>query len=184
MSDRRTGKIARLPKELRDEVNRMLRDGVTYATISGFLKDKGYPDINAQNFTNWFEGGHQDWLKEESRLEDMRIRREFAMKIVEENEGSKIHEASLQIAASQIYEVLNDLDPKTIIEKLKGNPEQYSRLINALAKLSDGGLKYERYKTEVAERKERIAIELGRAKNKGGITPETLAKIEAELNLL
>ena len=188
---RRTGKIASLPKVLRDQVNTKLRDGVTYAGIIDFLRED-CPDLNAENVSHWFKGsgdpengsGYQDWLKDQERLDDMKRKREFAMQIVQENEGSKIHEAAVQIAASQIYEVLTDLDPKTIQDKLRDNPEQYSRLINALAKLSDQGIKHQRYKDEVAARKERIQKELDQAKGKGGITKETLRRIEQELNLL
>jgi len=56
------------------------------------------------------DGGHQDWLKEQERLEDMKAKREFAIQIASENEGSKIHEAALHLAASQIYEVICDFD--------------------------------------------------------------------------
>ena len=43
---------------------------------------------------------------------------------------------------------------------------------------------WEKYRDQVAERKAAIEAELGKAKTTGGITPETLSKIEAELKLL
>lgn len=180
---RRTGKIARLPKDLRDVINLMLRDGATNDEIRerlAFHKS----ELNDQNILNWREGGYVDWQGEQERLEDMRDRREFALRIVKENEGSAVHEAGLQIAASQIYELLSDFDVGTLKEKLAGDPENYSRVVNAMAKLSDSGLKYERYHAEVQATKQRIEAELGRARNKGGIQPETLERIEAELKLL
>jgi len=178
--------------DLRNQVNQRLRDGATYGAVIKFLVEHGVPGVNEENMSHWFKGsgdpekgsGYQDWLKEQGRLDDMRIKREFALKVVQENEGSKIHEAAVQIASSQIYEVLTDLDPETITKQLQGNPEQYSRLINALAKLSDQGLKYEKYLDEVKQRKERIQKELAAAKGKGGITKETIDRIEHELNLL
>jgi len=191
----RTGKIARLRKEHRDKVNEMLRDNASSDRVIKFvltLKDAGERDANGdsiqipndQNITNWREGGFQDWLKEQERLQDMRAKREFALEIVKANEGSMIHEAGLQIAATQIYELLQDFDVKTLKEKLAGDPENYARIVNAIAKLNDVGLKFERYREEVSRRKENIARELNRAKTKGGITPETLEQIEAELKLL
>lgn len=180
---RRTGKIARLPKDLRDIINLMLRDGATNDEIRdrlSFHKE----ELNDQNILNWKEGGYQDWLKDQERLDDMRARREFAMDVVKNNEGSAVHEAGLQIAASQIYELLSDFDVETLKEKLEGDPENYSRVVNAMAKLSDSGLKYERYHAEVQAAKQRIEAELGRARNKGGLQPETLERIEAELKLL
>jgi len=188
MSRRRTGKIASLPKVLRDQVNVMLRDGVTYAAISSFLEQHDQAGINAENISHWFKGpgdaedgsGFKDWLKEQSRLEDMRIKREFALDVVRENEGSRIHEAAVQIAASQIYEVITDLDPETIREKLKESPEQYSRLINALAKLSDQGLRYQRYKDEVKK-----ALDETMGKSAAGVlTKEDIVALQERLKIL
>jgi len=184
MSDRRTGTIARLPKELKDKVCLMLRDGCEYRAVIDLLAQQGI-ECNDQNVSNWMKfGGMDEWIKEHQRLEDMRAKREFALKIVQENEGSLIHEAGMQVAASQIYEVLNDFDVESLKEKLKGDPENFSRLVNAMSKLSDSGLKYERYKAEVKAAKDRALTELGKARAKGGITPETLEKIEHELKLL
>jgi hypothetical protein len=180
---RRTGKIARLSKDLRDIINLMLRDGATNNEIRdrlSFHKE----ELNDQNVLNWRTGGYLDWLNEQARLDDMKARREFAMEIVKTNEGSAVHEAGLQIAASQIYELLSDFDVDTLKEKLQGDPENYSRIVNAMAKLSDSGLKYERYHAEVQAAKSRIEAELGRARSKGGITAETLQTIETELKLL
>jgi hypothetical protein len=183
MSDRRTSKISRLPKEFRDVINLMLQDGAAYLKIQQWLALKGHV-ITEKNISDWYKGGYEDWLKEQSRLADMKARREFAMDVVRENEGSKIHEAGLQIAATQIYELLSDFDVESLKEKLAGDPANFSKIVNALTKLSEGGLKYERYRAEVAAAKARIDAELGRAKGKGGITPETLEKIEQELRLL
>ena len=179
---RRTGKIASLPKEWRDVVNLMIRDGATYTQIAELLGTKGYPGIQEQNFTNWFQGGYQEWLKEQARLDNMKYKREFALQVVKENEGSQIHEAGLQIAASQIYELLDGMDVESLKLKLGADPENYSRLVNALAKLSDSGLKYQRYHAEVQAAKVKVQGLL--SKDKGGITAETRQQIEQTLKLL
>jgi hypothetical protein len=179
----RTGKIARLPKEWRDVINLMLRDGAPYDLIREKLA-KVLSPLNDQNIQAWREGGYLDWTQEQSRLDDMRAKREFALQVVKENEGSQIHEAGLQIAATQIYELLSDFDVETLKEKLAGSPEDFARVVNAMAKLSDSGLKYNRYHAEVQAAKSRLEAELGRAKSKGGISPETLELIERELKLL
>lgn len=187
MSNRRTGKIARLPYEVRTRVNEMIRDGFTYADIIGWLIAEGHcqaRDVNDQNLSNWKEGGFRDWLGEQQRLDDMRLRQEFAMEIVQANEGSKIHEAALQVAANQVYEVLMDYDLEQLKVKLEGDPENYSRLVSALARLSKGGLEFEKYRDQVRQRKDAIAKELEGAKTKGGLAPETIQNIERELKLL
>src|SRR5512138_3401294 len=114
----------------------------------------------------------------------MRIRREFALDVVKANEGSQIHKAALQVAATQIYELLSDFEVETLKDKLSGDPENYARIVNAIAKLSDSGLKYEKYKAEVAAVKARIEKEISATKNAGGLTRETIDKIEKELRLL
>lgn len=184
MADRRTGKIARLPFELRTEVNGWLRDGLPYAQIIAFLAAKGHEGINEQNVTNWKDGGHQDWLKEQARLEDMQAKREFAFQIVRENEGSKLHEANLHLAASQIYDVLADFDPQRLKDLLDESPENYAHVVNALGRLSKSNIEVQKYK----DANTRAMAELEKAKQiverGGGLTAETLEKIERELKLL
>ena len=110
MSQARTGKIARASFEVRTHVNVMLRDGNTAKAVMSFLEGAGITGVNEQNVTNWRDGGFQDWLSEQSRLDDMRAKREFALQIVKENDGSKLHEATLHLAASQLYDALEDFD--------------------------------------------------------------------------
>ena len=163
----RTGKIARLPKVLRDQVNLALRDGATAArvieliteakaggTLNGDASEIELP--NDQNITNWRDGGFADWLKEQARLDDMRAKREFALEIVKQNEGGKIHEAGLNLAASQIFELLQDFDVAALKEGLAEDPENYSRIVGALAKISKEALNFEKYRDAVVQAKAEI----------------------------
>jgi len=188
MPNRRTGKVARLPKVLRDQVNAMLRDGATYNAIIVKLQQAGHADLNAvfneQNLSNWKEGGYQDWLTEQERLADMSSKREFALEIVRQNEGSKLHEASLHLAASQIYEALSEFDLSALKDLLAEKPENYAKVVGAISKLNERSLDLEKFKAAVRERDERIQKELDSAKGKGGLTAETIEKIERELKLI
>jgi hypothetical protein len=185
MSDRRTGKIARLPYEVRTVVNIKLRDGRPYAEIIDYIASEGHgKDFNEQNLTNWSQGGHQDWLKEQARLEEMKAKREFAMEIVKANDGSKLHEANLHLAASQIYDVLTDFDPARLKALLDEKPENYAAITNSLAKLSKGAMEVQKYR----DANERALKLLDDAKKNtdgsGGLSAETIEKIERELKLL
>ena len=191
----RTGKIARLPKTLRDAVNTALRDGATAAAVIKLVSaaaangttngDGSAIEIpNEQNITNWRDGGYQDWLKEQERLDDMRAKREFALRVVQENEGSKIHEAGLNLAASQIFELLQDFDVSTLKAQLADDPENYSKVVSALARISKEALGFEKYRQLVAEQKRKIEDALNTAKAKGGLTPDTLATIEQAAAML
>ena len=184
MNNRRTGKIARLPKELRDVVNLMLRDGAKYAQIIACLADHGHADINEQNLTNWKDGGYNDWLGEVARLDDMRWKREFALEVVKQNEGSQLHAASLQLATSQLYEVISEFDTEGLKARLAENPAEFNDVVKSLAALSKGSLELEKFQEHVRTQKEAIARELKQANDSGGISPETMTRIERELKLL
>lgn len=191
----RTGKIARLKKDLRDAVNLALRDGAPAARIIQIITDAKANGAtngdgteiqlpNEQNVSNWIAGGYKDWIAENERLDDMRTKREFALRIVQENEGGKIHEAGLNLAASQIFELLQDFDVQTLKEQLAEDPENYSKVVSALARISKEALGFEKYRQIVAEQKRKIEDALNSAKTKGGLTPETLATIEQAAAML
>src|SRR4051794_40585793 len=54
---RRNGNIARLPKSVRDRINMMLQDGVTYPAILHSLGEQGR-DICPSSLTHWKNGGY------------------------------------------------------------------------------------------------------------------------------
>jgi hypothetical protein len=179
---RRKGKIARLPNIVRSSLNQMILDGLPYRKIIEQLGEHGQ-GLNQQNLTNWKKGGHQDWLDQQDRLDDMRDKREFAKAVVRENAGGELQEASIHIAAAQIYQVLMDYDLRALKKSLKADPENYARVINALSKLGEGSLKFDRYRAEVAQHKANILKELANSEP-GGFTPETRRRVENELHLM
>lgn len=180
MTERRKGKVAQLTFELRTQVNVMLRDGKTYLEICAFLSGQDEPGFNEMNISNWKDGGYQDWLKEQERLEDMKFKREFALEMAKQNEGSKVAEATVQLAMSQIYDLLTDFDTTALKEAHAQNPKLYVKLLNPLAKLSREVLDYEKFRAEVKSKMAEIKDEV----TKGGLKPETIERIERELNLL
>jgi hypothetical protein len=81
----RNGKIARLPKEIREQLNRRLENGETGKELAAWLN--GLPEVkrimvqrfgghlvNEQNMSQWKQGGYQDWLwQQEDRSQVRRI---------------------------------------------------------------------------------------------------------------
>jgi len=70
-----TGKIARLPREIREQVNRRLEDGEPGNRLVAWLNELpavrallaaefGGGVIKEQNLTNWKQGGYRDWRME------------------------------------------------------------------------------------------------------------------------
>ena len=76
----RHGKIARLPLDLRQELNRRLLDGEPGGSLLDWLNAlpevlavlaadfQGRP-IHAQNLTNWRQGGYRAWVTQQEALE-------------------------------------------------------------------------------------------------------------------
>lgn len=181
MSNARNGKIARLPKKLRDVVNGQIRDGWTAAKIIAVLEEHEVTGVTEQNITNWRQGGYQDWLENEQRIADMQRNQEFAVKLVEEVGPGKTHEAASMLAASQLYEVLSQFDTKFLKTLLTEAPENYSALVNSLAKLAKHNLESEKFKEDVRRALREEAAEQGT--DKGGLDEKTIERIERRLKL-
>src|SRR6266403_5288601 len=139
------GKIARLPKELRDGVNYLLCEGVPSPQISRWLKER-HRDIEPAVVRRWYKNGHQAWLRERERLEEMNQRTECVLEMAETHDKESIHEASMRVAASQLYDVFSHFDIDTLKQMLKEKPEQYASLLGALTRLSKGRLDVEKFK--------------------------------------
>ena len=88
---KRTGKIARLPHQLRDQLNQRLHNGEPGVDLIQWLNSlpevqallaehfNGVP-ISPQNLSEWNNGGFLDWLTTQELLEDAR---EFAANTAE-----------------------------------------------------------------------------------------------------
>jgi hypothetical protein len=110
---RRTGKIARLPKKLRDLINELLSDGATYAQIIQRLNESTDPPlpyhVAQKNISQWHDGGYQDWLQHQDRMEFLASKLDFALDLARNSQPEKLQELSLQLAAIRLCEFLSDL---------------------------------------------------------------------------
>lgn len=72
MNTTRTGKIARLPQPVREELNHRMENGESGTSLCAWLhaqpevqsvlsREFGRRPINAQNLTEWRQGGFRDW---------------------------------------------------------------------------------------------------------------------------
>ncbi|MFN7141291.1 MAG: hypothetical protein ACK4UN_18345, partial [Limisphaerales bacterium] len=150
--------------------------------------------INEQNLTNWKDGGHQDWLRTQERIEEIAARKEAALDMVRElKQGGEIHitEANELILASQINEALSDFDPQILKELMAEKPGEFFKLAQAVTSQTNERTKREKveldfrkYQDVVEERKKKILEVTQAAKSKGGLTADTLRQIEEQANLL
>src|SRR5438128_12683110 len=81
---RRNGKVARLPFALRQQINRMLDDGVPYKTIIEKLGDAG-KQLREDNIGNWRAGGYQDYLKAQMISDRARAQTESAADLLRDS---------------------------------------------------------------------------------------------------
>jgi hypothetical protein len=58
-------RIAGLPAQIREEINRQLGDGKFYREIVAWLRENGYTDISRDMVWRWYHGAHQEWLLEQ-----------------------------------------------------------------------------------------------------------------------
>ena len=87
-SRRRNGKVARLPKAIRERINQMMADGRVYLHIIAELGEDG-KTLNEDSLANWKSGGYAEWLKEQRELEEMRLTQEYAVDLARESEATR-----------------------------------------------------------------------------------------------
>ena len=121
----RTGKIAQLPKPIRDDLNQRLQNGKQGPELLKWLNslpetqdliaDKfDHQPINRQNLSEWRHGGYEDWLRHQDR--ELRIQRiaEEGSDLEEREGAADLFENTARIAVAELMADLDDL------HKLKG----------------------------------------------------------------
>ena len=154
---RGTGKVSRLPNDVRDQIGQMLLDGVPYKDIRERLGEPG-KELTLKNISNWrTRGGFNAWLRDQRRLSDCRSRRELLKNAVSQDPGTDTYQASPKIAVALLSETLLDLGPDVLRKGLADDPRNAFRLLNSLARLISGGLRCEKLLLEAAAQKAEAA---------------------------
>jgi len=207
----RTGKIARLPHQIRDQLNHRLLDGEKAKVLVPRLNSlpevlsiltsefSGRP-INSVNLTEWKNGGFRDWLARQEVLEivhnlnDDEILADKSLK--DKFTAQLAHWVAIQLAATARVVIAAETDPQIKWSRLR-------ELCAAIYRLRRGDFDSERLaidhqwlaleKSNTHQQREKdfwewverhdIREKLFPDKDKG-LSPETLAKIERELNLM
>lgn len=131
------GKIGRLTNELREHLNRMIRDNNPSIDILNFLAARGIDGVTPQNISTWKRFGYEKWERNQLRIEQQAARRAMALEMIE---AAKADGASLSIASDAasamavdaITEVLEDFDPENLKTEITAHPELFMQLIKAL----------------------------------------------------
>jgi hypothetical protein len=151
---RGNGKIARLPKALRDQVNLMIRDGIPYPSIRQQFQEQGHTeldDITDQNFHNWKVAGYQRWLREQEWRDDMKQTRAEALECIGGEDDSKLEHVALKTASMRLYQLFKQFDAIDFSASVENKPEAYTRLFSALPRITREALRYQKYRDACAQ---------------------------------
>ena len=106
----RTGKIARLPRQVREQLNRRLHDGELGTQLVVWLN--GLPEVQAviarefggraiseQNLSEWKQGGYPEWTARQDALAEVREFVADARELAESAEGALTEHVATLLAA-------------------------------------------------------------------------------------
>lgn len=126
----RNGKIARLPRCLRDQLNQKLDDGEPAPQVLAWLHERpvvqdvlkmyfdGKP-INEQNLSAWRQGGLRDWQRQRAACDHMRRLADQAEAVSEAAENHNVTDQLATVLGVEIFKVLEEL-----LEKTEDDPEK------------------------------------------------------------
>ena len=137
----RTGKIARLPKSIRDELNRRLEDGWQNIKLVDWLNELPAvreilleqfhaEPITEPNLSRWKEGGYQDWLRHRESQEQLRWVIERGEDV--QSQGGDSAEWLAQVATAELSAQLQQL---TTVKKTKERWKLFRELLQELWRL-------------------------------------------------
>jgi hypothetical protein len=140
----RSGKIARLPAEVRTALNGRIRDGELSPTLLPWLngqpavrkilrRDFDDADISPQNLSDWRQGGYRDWLERRQQLEEKRELADYCLELAES--GKSLLDGSASIMGGKLMEILEGVDIESQRMLLAEKPDSLVGLIGGLAAL-------------------------------------------------
>src|SRR5260221_486062 len=123
----------------------------------------------------------------QERLMEMKAQAKFALSVAAKKKRRP--NASVELSAGQIYETLQDFEVNDLKECLKKDPEMYTKIVAAIARLSQADLQQRKlelelrkYRDQVAEQKARLKCEL--RKGQGGVSEPGMDDIIRQIGLL
>lgn len=165
----RTGKIARLPRETRNQLNRCLRDGEPGCKLVKWLNSlpevqaalrrdfKGRPILES-NLTEWRQGGYCEWLAQQDALDNIGELSAVAGELAAAAPGRLVDHLNTLIATHYAGKLIalnsapgkdSQLDPREMLEFSRIAVELQRGLQNAeRIKIEQQRMELDRTKTE------------------------------------
>lgn len=172
MAKARTGKIARLPLAIREEVNRRLRDGEPGPKILAWLHtlpevltvlDEHFREepISPQNLSEWRQGGYAEWLDRLAQVERTKELAAYGLQLARQNNGGAA-DGVAAITGGQFLEIFESLDVDKQKALLAEKPGSFPELVAAFAKLEGAQAKKEvvrQNRKRLEQNDEKLAID-------------------------
>lgn len=138
----RRGKIARLPRGIREQVNRRLDDGQEAKGVAEWLnglpevaavmaEEFGGEPISESNLSQWKTGGYADWEAQEEKRERVRQLTEEALELGEDADGMGLAERLAVVAAAELV-----LSMREGLNKNMGPEERRKWLMEVLREIA------------------------------------------------
>jgi hypothetical protein len=179
-SVRRTSKIARLPRKLRNLINAALDDGATYGAIVQQLAQSSDPPlpypISERNLSDWHRAGYQDWLRHQDHLTILSTRLEDVFDLVHTTDPAQFQQTAIHMANLRLVEYLSQF----AITDPEADPKLYYQLLSILPRIARESLNLLKHRDAQA-----LAQSQAQAKNQNqpsaAPVPETPAQQEARI---
>jgi hypothetical protein len=159
----------------------MLLDGVPHSQIPARLGPDGR-NVTVDSVHRWATAGFKLWLDKYNDLQKSRAEQEAAMDLACQDGGSRIHEATLQLAATRLTGLVRHLDCTDFKELLHEDPAKLIPFLNSLATISNAELNCERHR--ITLQRADTKTEDPAAAKAAGLRPQTRQAMESEMNLM
>ena len=177
----RRSKIARLPREIREQVNDYLDTHTEYQRILDWLADQGHPGFQMYDLTRWKDTGYLDWLARHQHSEELEAKLDWVQRLASESNTS-LQKASLCLLASKLFDTISRTDAVDICILLDTRPEKIPGLLNYFARFCHESLAMEKFTEDLRDKAQ--ALEADQLTDKGAATPDTIRRLKRELRFM
>ena len=177
----RRSKIARLPRELREQVNESLDNHIEYQRILDGLAEHGHSGFEMYDLTRWKDTGYLDWLARHEHTEELETKLDWVQKLASQG-TSTLQKASLSVLALKLFDTINRTDAVDICKLLDTRPEKIPGLLNSFARFCHESLQMEKFTEDLQDKAK--AAEQSELVDKGAATPQSIRRLKQELRFM
>lgn len=172
-------KVSRLPAKIRNQLNEMLYDGISYNQIVAWLAEQGHPAFNKMNISRWRERGYQAWLTAQERHDH----RDFLHELAEQakSDDSTFEDAGIHLAQLQFFEALNRLDGADLANLVNENRREFIQLLKTFTHFNRFCLQRKKFSNDL--RRQEKAEQQRHQPPKESVTDEKMEHICNKFNL-